>query len=174
MGALDAPATDALGSSLDSSMGPIDATIDGLTCGGSCLANAGFESGDTTSWTASAATASAAAAHSGGFGARLDMQSSTACATTADLYEDVSYVGPVTVNFWSNQGCNTGETYSAYELTTSPGGSQIGMLATGSWTQTAVVIPAGQTLTRIRFYIYDFHCGIVNSCTLDVDDIAVQ
>ncbi|MFJ7911702.1 putative Ig domain-containing protein [Kitasatospora sp. NPDC096204] len=121
--------------------------------GGNPVTNGGLESGSLTGWTAAGTTsATAAAAHSGSYGAMVGSTSPTGDSSIAQTF--TAPTGSSTLSFWYSNTCNDTVTYdwATATLKDNTTGTTTTVLAktcttTGSWTNKTASVTPGHSYT---------------------------
>ncbi|MER6298754.1 putative Ig domain-containing protein [Kitasatospora sp. NPDC001539] len=123
------------------------------TSGGGSVTNGGFETGSLTGWTAAGSTsATAGAAHSGGYGAMVGSTSPTGDSSLAQTF--TAPTGSSKLSFWYSNTCDDTVTYdwATATLKDNTTGTTTTVLAktcttTGTWTNKTAAVTPGHSYT---------------------------
>lgn len=121
--------------------------------GGNAVTNGGLETGNLTGWTTAGSTsATASAAHSGGYGAMVGSTSPTGDSSIAQTF--TAPTGSSKLSFWYSNTCNDTVTYdwATATLKDNTTGTTTTVLAktcttTGTWTNKTATVTPGHSYT---------------------------
>ncbi|MEU1289328.1 putative Ig domain-containing protein [Kitasatospora sp. NPDC005856] len=121
--------------------------------GGNAVTNGGLETGDLTGWTTAGSTsATASAAHSGGYGAMVGSTSPTGDSSIAQTF--TAPTGSSKLSFWYSNTCDDTVTYdwATATLKDNTTGTTTTVLAktcttTGTWTNKTATVTPGHSYT---------------------------